>query len=301
MNAPTSQLPASRMAVWFTAIRPKTLIAAIAPVGLGTALAVDAGGFHVWSALCALAGALLIQIGTNLSNDYVDNLKGADTEERKGPLRVTQAGLVEPGSIRRATILAFTLAFLCGLYLIWRGGWPILVIGLCSILAGVLYTTGRYSLAYLGLGDLFVLVFFGPVAVGGTFYVQVGTVNTVVLVAGLTTGLLATAILLVNNIRDVEEDRAAGKKTLVVRFGKSFGIGLWTCCVVVAALIPLELLVATGAHRWAAVSVLILIPALHVFERLRNEADPAALNPMLGKTALILLAHTVLFSVGWML
>lgn len=301
MNAPTSQLPASRMAVWFTAIRPKTLIAAIAPVGLGTALAVDAGGFHVWSALCALAGALLIQIGTNLSNDYVDYLKGADTEERKGPLRVTQAGLVEPGSIRRATILAFTLAFLCGLYLIWRGGWPILVIGLCSILAGVLYTTGRYSLAYLGLGDLFVLVFFGPVAVGGTYYVQVGTVNTVVLVAGLTTGLLATAILLVNNIRDVEEDRAAGKKTLVVRFGKSFGIGLWTCCVVVAALIPLELLVATGAHRWAAVSVLILIPALHVFERLRNEADPAALNPMLGKTALILLAHTVLFSVGWML
>ncbi|MFB3133801.1 MAG: 1,4-dihydroxy-2-naphthoate octaprenyltransferase, partial [Rhodothermales bacterium] len=170
-------LKKSPLAIWTAAARPKTLGAAVAPVLVGTAMAWEAGGFHAPAALCALLGALLIQIGTNFSNDYADFLKGADTGVRKGPLRVTQAGLVAPATMKRATVLVFALAFVVGLYLIWRGGWPILVIGVLSILSGVFYTVGRYSLADLGLADVFVLVFFGPVAVGGTYYVQALEIN----------------------------------------------------------------------------------------------------------------------------
>ncbi len=291
----------SPLAIWTAAARPKTLGAAVAPVLVGTAMAWEAGGFHAPAALCALLGALLIQIGTNFSNDYADFLKGADTGVRKGPLRVTQAGLVAPATMKRATVLVFALAFAVGGYLIWRGGWPILVIGVLSILSGVLYTVGRYSLAYLGLADLFVLVFFGPVAVGGTYYVQALEINAVVLLVGLAPGLLATAILLVNNIRDVEEDRQAGKKTLVVRLGKPFGIGLYGFCVVVAVLIPLWLFLVTGQHAWAIAVMLVVLFALPIFHDLLTEPDPMALNPLLGATGRLLLIYSVLFSVGWII
>ena len=301
MSESKIQNPKSKIGIWTAAIRPKTLGAAVAPVLVGTAMAWEAGGFHAGAALCALLGALLIQVGTNFSNDYADYLKGADTSERKGPLRVTQAGLVRPATMKRATALVFGLAFVAGLYLIWRGGWPILLIGLLSILSGVLYTVGRYSLAYLGLGDLFVLIFFGPVAVGGTYYVQTLTINTVVLVVGLAVGLLATAILLVNNIRDVEEDRQAGKKTLVVRLGKRFGIGFYAFCVVIAVLIPLELFLVTEQHAWAILVILVVLPALPIFHTLRTETDPAALNPLLGATGRLLLIYSILFSIGWIL
>ena len=187
-------------------------------------MAVEAGVFHALSGMLALLGAILIQIGTNFYNDYADFLKGADTSDRKGPMRATQAGLVKPESMKRATIAVFALAVASGLYLIWRGGLPVLMIGVFSILFGILYTAGRYSLAYLGIADLFVLVFFGPVAVGGTYYVQALAIESVVLVAGFAPGLLAVAILLVNNIRDIDEDRAAGKKTLIVRMGRRFGV-----------------------------------------------------------------------------
>lgn len=301
MSESEARVLTSRVAVWIAAIRPKTLTAAVSPVLVGTAMAWDAGGFHAVAAVCALVCALLVQIGTNLSNDYADFLKGADTSERKGPLRVVQAGLLSATTVRRAASLVFFFAFICGLYLIVRGGIPALVIAVASILSGIFYTTGRWSLAYLGLGDIFVLVFFGPVAVGGTFYVQTLSMNGVVLMAGLATGLLACAILVINNIRDVEEDRQAGKKTLVVRLGRRFGIGFWAACVVLAAVIPLELLVATGEHRWAATSILILIPALYVFDRLRSETEPIALNQLLGYTAMLLLLHSVFFSAGWIL
>ena len=291
----------SPLAIWTAAARPKTLGAAVAPVLVGTAMAWEAGGFHALAALCALLGALLIQIGTNFSNDYADFVKGADTGARKGPMRVTQAGLVAPATMKRATVLVFALAFVVGLYLIWRGGWPILVIGVLSILSGVFYTVGRYSLAYLVLADLFVLVFFGPVAVGGTYYVQALEITAVVLLVGLAPGLLATAILLVNNIRDVEEDRQAGKKTLVVRLGKPFGIGLYGFCVVVAVLIPLWLFLITGQHPWAIAVMLVVLFALPILHELLTEPDPVALNPLLGATGRLLLIYSVLFSIGWMI
>ena len=292
---------ATPLMVWVWAARPKTLPAACAPVVVGSAMAYEAGGFHLAAALCALAAALLIQIGTNFCNDYGDFVRGADTAGRKGPLRVTQAGLVSAKAIRRATALTFALAVAAGLFLIARGGVVVALIGALSIAAGVLYTAGRYPLAYLGLGDAFVLLFFGPVAVGGTYYVQVLEISGVVLIAGLATGLMSTAILVVNNVRDIEEDRRAGKKTLVVRFGRRFGVALWACCVVAAALIPLELLVVTGAHRWAALTLLVLIPGLAVLRRLYAARQAERLNPLLGWTALLLLVHSVLFSLGWIL
>ncbi|MFQ5571901.1 MAG: 1,4-dihydroxy-2-naphthoate polyprenyltransferase [Rhodothermales bacterium] len=289
----------SPLQIWTLAARPKTLGAAVAPVLVGTAMAWEAGGFHALAACCALLGAVLIQIGTNFSNDYVDYLKGADTGERKGPLRVTQAGLVTPSTMKRATIAVFALAFLVGLYLIWRGGWPILLIGVLSIISGVLYTVGRYSLAYLGLADLFVLIFFGPVAVGGTYYVQALEIDLMVLAVGLAPGLLSTAILLVNNIRDVEEDRQAGKKTIVVRTGTSFGIGLYVFCVAVAVLIPVGIFLGTGQHP-GAMSVLLVVPlAVPIVKKLRAESNPTALNPLLGATGRLLLIYSLLFSIGW--
>jgi len=294
-------VPKSTVAVWMAAVRPKTLGAAVAPVLMGTAMAWEAGHFHALAALCALLGALLIQVGTNFSNDYADFARGADTGARKGPLRVTQAGLVTPATMRRATAGVFALAFLVGLYLVWRGGWPILVVGLLSILSGVLYTAGRYALAYLGIADLFVLVFFGPVAVGGTYYVQALTVDAPVLVAGLAPGLLSMAILLVNNIRDVEEDRQAGKRTLIVRLGKAFGVGLYVFCTVAAVLIPAGLYAATKAHPWAMTVVLAGLLAAPIVRRLRTEPDPAKLNPLLGATGRMLLVYSLVFSVGWVL
>lgn len=293
--------PPSSLQVWVMAIRPKTLGAAIAPVLMGTAMAWTAGGFHATAAVCALLGAILIQIGTNFSNDYADFLKGADTADRKGPLRVTQAGLVSPETMKRATVLVFGLAVVAGLYLIWRGGWPVLLIGVLSIIAGVVYTVGRYSLAYLGLADLFVLIFFGPVAVGGTFYVQTLEINAVVLIAGLAPGFLSMAILLVNNIRDVDEDRQAGKRTLIVRAGRPFGIGLYVFCFLAAASIPVLLFLRSGMHPWATIAALVVGLALPLIKKLSSETSSIALNPLLGATGRLLLIYSILFSIGWVL
>jgi 1,4-dihydroxy-2-naphthoate octaprenyltransferase len=297
MEAPAG--PRSGLAVWILAARPKTLWAAVAPVVLGTAMAVSAGAFHWPSALCAALAALLIQIGTNYFNDYHDFLKGADTKARKGPLRVTQAGLVRPEAVRRAGLIAFALAFLIGQYLVWRGGWPILAVGLVSILLGVLYTAGRYSLAYLGVADLFVLVFFGPVAVAGTYFVQALELPWQVVVAGLSTGLLANAILLVNNIRDIDEDRAAGKRTIVVRLGRNAGITLYGICLAGAALIPVVLSLALDAHYWSLAATLVLIVLAPRLLRKVGSTTGAAMNPLLAETSRLLLIYGVVFAVGW--
>ncbi|MEX0600610.1 MAG: 1,4-dihydroxy-2-naphthoate polyprenyltransferase, partial [Rhodothermales bacterium] len=287
------QMP-SGPALWVMAARPKTLWAAVAPVLLGTAFAVEAGGFHAVAALSALMAAVLIQVGTNFSNDYHDYVKGADTKDRKGPTRVTQAGLIRPEAVRRAAVVTFGLAFAAGLYLIARGGWPILVIGVASILFGVLYTAGRYSLAYLGLADLFVLVFFGPIAVAGTYYVQALDVTPVVVLAGFGPGFLATAILLVNNVRDVDEDRAAGKKTLVVRWGRPAGVALYGGCIAGAALVVLVTALVVENH-WPAVAAVGVVPfGARVMRRLRDERDARALNPLLGTTSKLLLVYCIL-------
>lgn len=295
---------ASRPYIWFLAARPKTLWAAVAPVLLGTALALEAGAFHVPSAFCALLAAVLIQIGTNFSNDYHDFVKGADTEHRKGPTRVTQAGLIQPGAVRRAAVVAFTLAFVAGIYLIYRGGWPILVVGLLSILFGVLYTAGRYSLAYLGLADLFVFVFFGPVAVAGTYYVQALDVTPMHVLIGMGPGFLSTAILLVNNVRDVDEDRAAGKKTLVVRWSREAGVALYWACVGGAAVVALLAAVDPLGYQshWGALAALLVFPmGVRYARRLGSAVDPKELNPLLGATSKMLLLYCVLFGAGWLL
>jgi len=293
---------ATGLRVWLWAARPKTLGAAVAPVLVGTGMAVEAGAWHPLSAALALMGAVLIQIGVNYHNDYADYVQGADTEDRVGPLRVTQAGLVAPETMRRATILVFGLAVVSGLYLIVRGGWPILAVGLASIGAAVWYTAGRYSLAALGLADLFVFVFFGPVAVGGTYYVQALSLPVDVLAAGAGPGLLSISILLVNNVRDVAEDREAGKRTLVVRFGRRFGVVAYGACVVGALVLPAVLAfvpLGMDPRPWAALPLALLLLALRPIRTMATTTDPERLNPLLGATGRILLLWAILFSIGW--
>ena len=286
---------------WILAARPKTLWASIAPVVVGTALAYGDGAHHWPSALIALACAVLIQIGTNFANDYFDYEKGADTEERMGPLRVTQSGMVSPTTMKWATAVIFFSACVGGAILTWRGGWPIAVVGLLCILSGLLYTGGPYPLGYLGLGDLFVLIFFGPVAVGGTYYVQALQLNTTVLVAGMGPGLLITAILTVNNLRDIEVDRKAGKRTLAVRFGKTFTRWEYALLVLVGISIPPILYLRSGQHLSSLLSLLVVLPAISTFRGVFGHAEGPSLNPVLANTARISLLYSVLFSVGWLL
>lgn len=292
--------PPGSAAVWLLAARPRTLAASVAPVLIGTAMAFGAGALHAPAALAALVCAVLIQVATNLANDLLDFEKGADTEARLGPMRVTQAGLASPGAMRRAVVAVLALAFLCGLYLVWRGGWPILTIGLVSVAAGLLYTGGPRPLGYIGLGDLLVLVFFGPVAVAGTYYVQALSVSPTVIVAGLGPGLISVAMLAVNNLRDTDEDRRAGKKTLAVRFGPGFARGEYVAAVGAACALPLALHLATGRHPWSVAACLTVLAAAPAFRRLLA-CEGAALNPVLARTAGLLVVYSVLFSAGWVL
>ncbi|MGM0556922.1 MAG: 1,4-dihydroxy-2-naphthoate polyprenyltransferase, partial [Myxococcota bacterium] len=217
----STQQTISAPRAWVMATRPKTLAAAAVPVAVGTGVAVSHDQFQWLPALVALLGAFLIQIGTNLANDYFDFQKGADNEDRLGPTRVVSSGLISAKAVRNAMILAFALAAAVGSYLIWLGGWPILVIGVLSIMSGIAYTGGPFPLGYNGLGDLFVFIFFGVVAVMGTYYVQALEWSLESFVASVPVGLLSVAILIVNNYRDIDTDRAAGKMTLAVRLGRS--------------------------------------------------------------------------------
>lgn len=285
--------------VWYDAARPKTLWASVAPVAIGSALALADGGFHAGVALACLAGALLIQIGTNFCNDYADFKKGADTAHRIGPVRATQAGLVSPQAMWRATVLVFGLAALVGAYLVVRGGWPLLVIALASIAAGIAYTAGPYALAYLGLGDVFVLVFFGPVAVGGTYYVQTLHWPASATVAGLAPGLISCALLAVNNLRDVEQDRSARKRTLAVRFGAAFVRWEYIGGLALAIVgVPLVLWVWYDLTPWVLLAGLSLWPAWKPLQRMWGGTAGRELNPVLGQTARVLLVYALFFTLG---
>ena len=288
--------------IWWLAIRPKTLWASIAPVAIGLAMAFADGAFRGSTALVTLLTALLIQIGTNFSNDYSDFKKGADTAERKGPLRVTQAGLIRPEVMMRATALVFALAVLGCAVLVSIGGWPMAVIGIAGIASGIAYTAGPVPLGYLGFGDLLVLVFFGPVAVGGTYYLQTGRITAPVLFSGLAPGLLSVAILVVNNLRDMEGDRVAGKKTLAVRFGATFARLEYLFCIVVSVAIP-TLLVAVVAwfHASILTSVVLAACSIPVVRTVFRHTEGEFLNPALGATARLLLIYSVLFSLTWCL
>lgn len=288
----------TKLKIWIDACRPKTLTAAIAPVMIGSSMALSVNSFHLLSALVALIGSILIQIGTNFANDYYDFKKGADTEERLGPTRATQAGLIEPPIMKRAFIYTFLLAGLLGLYLVYRGGWLILIFGILSILSGFLYTGGPKPLGYLGLGDVFVLFFFGVVAVSGTYYVQVRELNIEVILAGLSPGLIAMAILAVNNLRDISTDKKAGKKTLAVRFGANFVKLEFVMSILLANFITIYLVYRTQAHWYslaACISILFSFPLMRKVMTLHG----SELNPVLGNTGKILLMFSILFSLGW--
>ena len=295
-------MPRFAIRIWIDAARPRTLPAAAAPVIMGTALALGDGGFHAAAAVAALLGALLIQIAANYANDYYDYLKGADTGERIGPQRATQAGLVTPGQMRFATVAVLFLAALPGLYLIYRGGWPILVIGVLSMLFAVLYTGGPLPLGYIGVADIFVFVFFGPVAVAGTYYAQTQSMHLIPLLAGIAPGLISTAILTVNNLRDIDQDRSAGKKTPAVRFGIAFARWEYLLSMMTAIVIVPLCLCIVEEGRWGALAAWIMVlPASRAIGTVFRERDGATLNACLAATGKILLGFSLLFSVGWLL
>src|SRR5436309_7705145 len=233
--------------IWLMAARPRTLPAAVAPVLVGTSLADETGVFHALTFAATMIGAIFIQVGTNLSNDYSDARRGADTEDRLGPVRVTAGGLVPPRQVLMATWVSFGVAVLVGSYLVAVAGWELLVVGGASILAGVLYTGGPRPYGYEGLGELFVFLFFGLVAVTGSYFVQTKDLTWEAFALAVPVGLLATAILVVNNVRDLETDRRAGKRTLAVKLGPMRARRLYAALVLCAfALAPLP---------WALVSL----------------------------------------------
>jgi 1,4-dihydroxy-2-naphthoate octaprenyltransferase len=287
----------TRRQIWLLAARPKTLPAAAAPVIVGTALAWRDGVFNLGAALAALFGALCIQIGTNLANDYFDFLKGADTAERLGPVRVTQAGLLQPAEVARGMWLAFGLATLAGAYLFAAAGWAVVLIGLLSIAAGIAYTGGPFPLGYHGLGDFAVFVFFGLVAVGGTYYVQGGRLTPEVLLASTPIGFLATAILVVNNLRDIGTDAKAGKRTLAVRLGETKTRIEYDLLCSAAFAIPLLMWLLRLASPWALLAWLSgwrLVPLLRTIYTERGRA----LNAALAGTGWLELEFAILFAVG---
>jgi 1,4-dihydroxy-2-naphthoate polyprenyltransferase len=283
------------LATWWLAARPKTLTAAAAPVLVGTAVAIAAGAFHAGAALAALLGALLLQIGANFANDLFDFEKGADTEHRLGPTRTIQAGLITPRAMRLGMLLVFGLALLVGVYLVALSGPILIAIGVCSILAALAYTGGPYPLGYHGLGDVCVFVFFGLVAVAGTAFVQAGRVPALAWVAAIPVGCLATAILVVNNVRDIETDVVAGKRTLPARWGRRFGEAEYAALLVLSYSSALYI-AATGSPG-ALLAVLSAPMALSLFGQLRRESG-RALNACLARTAKLLFLFALLLSAG---
>ena len=283
-----SRIP--RFRAWLLAIRPKTLTAAAAPVFLGTGLAASHGAFRLLPALVALLGAVLIQIGTNLANDYYDYLRGGDTSARVGPIRVTHAGIIPPPAVRNAAYFVLALALIVGSYLVWVGGWPIVGIGLASLFCAIVYTGGPFPLAYHGLGDLFVFIFFGLVAVGGTYWVQVLSYGPEVLLAGVGMGGLATAILVMNNLRDIRSDAQTGKRTLAVRLGVVGTKLEFSGLVAVSLSTPILGMVWYGWPPLVLLAVLAAgFPLIRPLARVlafREDGDPQGLIPALAGTAL---------------
>jgi 1,4-dihydroxy-2-naphthoate octaprenyltransferase len=310
----TADAEVSRTKAWLMAARPQTLPAGAAPVVVGTGLALHDGVFAPAAAIAALLGALLLQVGTNFANDYYDAVKGTDSADREGFTRVTAGGLIEPARVKQAMAATYALAVVVGLYLVYVGGLPILVVGLSSIAAGIAYTGGPCPYGYRGLGDLFVFLYFGVIAVVGTYYVQAaaaltsvqplamgipeGTVTAAALVASLPAAGLSTAILIANNVRDKEEDAAAGKRTLAVLFGDTFSRIEWLAMVGMAYVVPV-LFALDPAFGLPALAPLVTLPlAGRIGATVMNRTDGAALNPALERTGQLLAAHSALFAAG---
>jgi len=289
-----------RFQTWLLAIRPRTLPAAVSPVFVGTGAAVADGGFRFFPALAALLGALLLQIGVNLANDYFDYVKGVDTADRLGPPRVTQSGLLSPGSVRAGLTVTVGLALLVGVYLMMVGGWPIVAVGLAAVLSVVAYSGGPYPLASHGLGDLFVFIFFGLVAVCGTYYVQILRLTPLVVIVAIPEGLLITAILVVNNLRDIDTDRLAGKNTLAVRLGSRGTRVEYMLLLLGAYSVPMALWSAGVRSGWVLLPLLsapLALRMVHVICR----GEGRSLNEVLAQTAVMVLLFSVLLSLGLVL
>ncbi len=293
-NTPT------RGQAWLLAIRPKTLPAAAAPVIVATAMAYAANSFYLGSALACLIAALLLQIGSNLANDVFDYEKGADQGERHGPLRVTQAGMLSPGQVKRGMFLVFGIAALLGIYLTLIGGWPILLLGLAAIISAIAYTGGPFPLGYHGLGDLFVFVFFGLAAVAGTYYVQALTVTSPVWWMSIAMGLLTVAILVVNNLRDIENDRRVGKRTLAVRLGMNGARLEYVFCLLGAYLIPVALW-GVGELPLLGLLVFLTVPITMRLVRAMFTVSGRSLNKTLAGTGQLELFYALSFSLGLLL
>ena len=297
MSSPATEPRPSTLRVWALACRPATLLAGVTPVVVGAALAFANDVFQLGPALGALLGATFIQIGTNLANDYYDFKKGADTDARLGPARAAQKGWLTPREVATGTAVALGLAFLTGLYLVAVAGWPILALGLVSIALAVGYTGGPYPLAYHGLGDLFVLIFFGYAAVAGTYYVQALTVAPEVWLAATPVGALATAILVVNNLRDRFTDAEANKRTLAVRFGATAARIEYSVLFALAYAAPM-LAVSLGWGGLGWLLPLVSLPLAMRQVRAVWQTDGAALNPHLGATARLELLVGALLAIG---
>ena len=284
------------MGNWLIAIRIKTLPAAISPVILGTTLAFHDGNSNSFILFMTLLAAVLIQIGANFANDVYDFEKGSDRADRLGPQRATQSGLISPADMKKAMWKIFALAIGVGFYLAYVGGWPIVIIGLASIAAGIAYTGGPYPLGYHGFGDIFVFLFFGLIAVPGTYYLQTGSVTELSLWIGAAMGMLITAILVVNNLRDRDADIISGKKTLAVRFGETFSKIQFILLVMLPFLLPFHLW-----RQWNKMSFLLTLftlpIAVHLIIQLFNNTG-ADLNKVLAGTARFLFIFTLLLSAG---
>lgn len=291
----------SKILIWLRATRPQTLTAAIIPVMIGVSIAYKDGLFFWDISLVVLLCAILIQMGTNFANDYYDFLKGADTDERIGFTRATSAGLISPDAMLKATIVTMLFAFLLGLYLVWIGGWVIFLIGLLSILFGILYTGGPFPLGYNGLGDLFVFIFFGLVAVMGTYYVHALEWSKLSFWASLPVGALAVNILVINNLRDVAQDKISGKRTLGVLLGDRALKLEYTFFLILSFAIPGVLLILTDAGLWVLLPLLSLPFCIPLMIHVWKHEDKRTLNRTLERTAQFMVLYGVLFSIGILL
>lgn len=291
----------SKIQLWLLALRPKTLPAAVAPVMVGTALAYAEKEFALLPATAALSVALLLQIGVNLANDYFDFKKGVDTDERLGPVRVTQSGLIAPERVKSAMVLIFLLTPVPGLYLIARCGWPAVIIGGASIVTALAYSGGPYPLASNALGDLFVFVFFGLVAVCGTFYVQTLKLTPMVFLMGVVEGLLITAILVINNLRDIQTDRRTGKHTLAVLIGEQATRAEYALLLGVAYTIPLLYWFCNLGRVWMLLPLASLPLALKQIRLVWQKPGGPILNRVLAATAMLALFFSLLLSIGMIL
>ena len=293
----TTTHPLTRAQIWLLAARPKTLPAAVGPVLVGTAAAFADGHFALWPMLAALAGALLLQIGSNFANDYFDFFKGADTHERMGPTRVTAGGLLSPAEVRWGMVVVFGLAALVGLYLITVGGWPMLALGASAIVAALLYSGGPLPYGYYGLGEFFVFLFFGVAAVAGTYYVQALTVSAQVWLASVPVGALITAVLVVNNVRDRATDAQANKRTLAVLLGDQGARVEYVALLVVAYAAAIVLALDS---LWLLLPFASLPLTLRLLRDVRTQRG-RALNQTLAGTARMSLIFSILLSLGFVL